>query len=119
MIWKIARLVGRPFSAVENRFIHRKQVNGAGMRQRSERFHGCTLYHFELSPFSFLVRKALTDLQIDIPWKDVLEDDRAHRELLAGGRRDQVPCLKIEKPGQPTVWMYESKDIISYLKNVK
>ena len=40
----------------------------------------------------------------------------AHRtELLEGGGKVKVPCLRIEKDGK-VEWMYESSQIISYLE---
>jgi len=43
--------------------------------------------------------------------------NRSHlyqKELLSGGGRAQVPCLKIETPSGSR-WLYESDDIIRYL----
>ena len=37
-----------------------------------------------------------------------------HLELLKGGGKGQVPCLRIESEGQ-VEWMYESDEIINYL----
>jgi len=35
-------------------------------------------------------------------------------ELVAGGGKGQVPCLRIESEDGQVQWMYESNDIIRY-----
>jgi glutathione S-transferase len=40
----------------------------------------------------------------------------AREELLAGGGDLKVPCLRIGEGEHASQWMYESKDIISYLE---
>ncbi len=42
-------------------------------------------------------------------------DSVARDELLAGGGKVKVPCLKITQGGEEK-WMYESSDIVSYLQ---
>ncbi len=37
-------------------------------------------------------------------------------ELIAGGGKKQVPCLRIDSENGDVQWMYESDDIIHYLK---
>ena len=37
-------------------------------------------------------------------------------DLIAGGGKSQVPCLRIEDENGDVHWMYESIDIIRYLK---
>jgi glutaredoxin 2 len=78
---------------------------------------GHTLYHFYVSPYARRARVAIYRLGLDIPMKDVLTDERACDELIRSGGKDQVPCLKIESKGG-TRWMYESADIVSYLKTI-
>jgi glutathione S-transferase len=37
-------------------------------------------------------------------------------DLIAGGGKDQVPCLRIENDDGDVRWLYESIDIVRYLK---
>ena len=47
-----------------------------------------------------------------------LTGNRALRsELIANGGKSQVPCLKITESNKDE-WLYESADIIRYLKNL-
>ncbi|MBC7690661.1 MAG: glutathione S-transferase N-terminal domain-containing protein [Methylotenera sp.] len=86
------------------------------VRRLSGLFQGHTLYHFQVSPYAWIVRRTLVKWGIPIPMRDILEDPAAWKELVTQGGKDQVPCLKIETPGAQTRWMYESRDIIAYLK---
>ena len=62
------------------------------------------------------MRRFLEHAGIDIPLRDTLHDPEAYGELLAGGGRGTVPCLRIETPDAAVRWMYESADIIAYLQ---
>ena len=43
--------------------------------------------------------------------------DQAHAQaLMQGGGKTQVPCLRIEQSDGSVEWMYESNDIIEYLR---
>ena len=72
------------------------------------------LYQYESCPYCRRVRQFLDDAGIDVELRDILRNPDARRELVQGGGRSTVPCLKIERDGHVT-WMYESRDIIDYL----
>ncbi len=73
------------------------------------------LYQYDACPFCRRVRQFLDEAGIEIPLRDTLLDPAARRELIEGGGRATVPCLKIERDGQVR-WLYESRDIIDYLR---
>jgi len=77
-----------------------------------------TLYHFESCPYCVRVRRFLEEQHIQMPMKDVLRDPAAYRELIAGGGDSQVPCLRIQD-GDSVRWLYESLDIIDYLRRAR
>ena len=72
------------------------------------------LYKTDLCGFCYRVRRFLEANGIEIPLRDVNQDPEAFRELLQGGGRTTVPCLRIQR-GDEIEWMYESMDIIRYL----
>lgn len=74
------------------------------------------LYQFEACPFCVKVRRFMKAEGIELPLVDSTRDP-GRSELLKGGGKLQAPCLKITKPDGAVEWMYESNDIISYLKN--
>ncbi len=73
-----------------------------------------TLYQLEACPFCVKVRREILRRGLHVRMKDIKRDPVAAEELLAGGKIDQGPCLRIDsKAGSH--WMYESSEIISYL----
>ena len=75
-----------------------------------------TLYQSSTCPFCLRVRHAIRQLGIDVAMKNPHRSDEARRELLAGGGRTTVPCLRIGNGGEVPTWMYESRDIVAYLR---
>jgi glutathione S-transferase len=53
---------------------------------------------------------------LKIPLKNILFDFANSADLIAGGGKDQVPCLRIENEDGDVRWLYESIDIVRYLK---
>ena len=51
-----------------------------------------------------------------MPLRDILSQPGYNAELIAGGGKNQVPCLRIEDDEGGVRWMYESIEIIQYLK---
>lgn len=43
-------------------------------------------------------------------------DGVRQQELISGGGKGQVPCLRIEDETGRVEWMYESDDIIDYIR---
>ncbi len=72
------------------------------------------LYQYQSCPFCHRVRRFLADSGMEVEMRDTLRDPQARRELVEGGGRATVPCLKIERDGE-VHWLYESRDIIDYL----
>jgi glutathione S-transferase len=73
------------------------------------------LYHYSSCPFCFRVRIAMTQLGIEMEMRNIHQGDEHRLALQQGGGSTMVPCLRIEKNGK-TEWMYESADIVRYLK---
>lgn len=73
------------------------------------------LYHSETCGFCHRVRRYLAGVGWEIPLRDTMRDREALRELIQGGGRATVPCLKITSESGER-WLYESLDIIDYLE---
>ncbi len=56
---------------------------------------------------------------ITLPLKDTMMDRDAFVELIRGGGSPTVPCLRIEESSGEVRWLYESLDIIEFLKQRK
>ena len=74
-----------------------------------------TLYKYDSCPFCGMVRRFLDAKGIDLPMRDILQEPGAREELIAGGGRPTVPCLKIVDGEGEVRWMYESMDIMRFL----
>lgn len=74
------------------------------------------LYQYEACPFCVKVRRAMKRQSLNIATRDVKRSEAARTELLAGGGKLKVPCLRIQDGEQGQQWLYESKDIINYLE---
>ena len=73
------------------------------------------LYELQMCPFCIKVRRVLKRLSLKIELKDVLIP-KNQAELMAGGKQDQVPCLRITHATGEIEWMYESSAISEYLE---
>lgn len=73
------------------------------------------LFKTDLCGFCYRVRDFAEEKGISLTLRDTMTDMDAFRELLQGGGRSTVPCLKIQR-AKEVIWMYESLDIIDYLK---
>ena len=74
------------------------------------------LYQFNACPYCVKVRRAMHRLALNIELRDAQSDRENRDELIAGGGRPQVPCLRIPHADGSVEWMYESGDIIRYLE---
>ena len=75
------------------------------------------LYQYEACPFCVKVRRAMKRNTLTIETRDVKRSASAREELLAGGGNLKVPCLRIENERGQAEWLYESSDIVRYLKD--
>ena len=76
-----------------------------------------SMYQFKTCPFCVKVRRELKRHALHIELRDAKNDAELKAELVREGGQHKVPCLRIEKPGHSVEWLYESNDIIAYLKN--
>jgi glutaredoxin len=74
------------------------------------------LYHFRACPYCRKVRRDIRLLGLHIEERDIKEAPERRDELVAGGGKKQVPCLRVSEPDGSTRWLYESRDIAEYLR---
>jgi glutaredoxin len=73
------------------------------------------LYQSPFCGFCARVERFLQSRGIEVPTKNTITQPGARRELMEGGGRATVPCLRIEREDGTVRWMYESRDIMDYL----
>ena len=76
-----------------------------------------SLYYIRTCPFCVRVLFTLKDLKTSVELKNLSGDRELRSELIKNGGKSKVPCLKIAA-GNKDKWLYESADIIRYLKNL-
>jgi len=116
--FKTLRLVLGPVLLLQERLTAPKGlVRAAKAQQKVDRqCRDLALYQFRTCPFCIKVRQEMRRLSLDIELRDA-QHDAAHREaLLKGGGKAAVPCLRIRDAQGNSRWMYESSEIITYLR---
>ena len=74
-----------------------------------------SLYYYDGCPFCQLTRRALNKLDHDVALKNIQQDRQNKVDLVQGGGKKQVPCLRIKQADGKEKWLYESNDIIQFL----
>ena len=74
------------------------------------------LYQYKTCPFCIKVRQEMRRLSLNIEHLDAQHEGKNRQELLEGGGKAKVPCLKITDSSGNSQWMYESGEIINYLR---
>jgi len=77
-----------------------------------------SLYQFKTCPFCMKVRREIKRLSLNIELRDA-QHDQAHRaRLLKDGGRIKVPCLHVRQAEGEDAWLYESDEVIRYLRKL-
>ena len=74
------------------------------------------LYQYRACPFCARTQQVINGLNIKIESRDIQINPKYRSELIQKGGSPQVPCLRIENDKGQVQWLYESADIIKYLK---
>ncbi len=74
------------------------------------------LYHFTSCVYCLKARFQLNRMGIELPLRNIRENPQYRHELIEGGGKRQVPCLRIEDENNEVRWLYESRDIVDYFK---
>ena len=77
-----------------------------------------TLYHYPACPFCAFTRRAIKQTELNIEQRDISKHPKYRSELIKGGGKPQVPCLRIEKENGGIQWLYESRDIIQFIQKL-
>ncbi len=87
----------------------------AAQQQIEKDLQELTLYQFFACPFCIKTRRAMYKMNLPIRKRNASKGSPYRDELLRGGGKVQTPCLRIETADGVT-WLYESSDIIDYLR---
>ncbi|MAD54435.1 MAG: glutaredoxin [Idiomarinaceae bacterium] len=116
--FRLVRLILTPFMLIMEKLttpkgIERDQATQARVEQECKQI---SLYQFKTCPFCIKVRKEMARLNLPIELRDAQHNETHRTELEEQGGRVKVPCLRITQDSDEARWMYESDDIIQYLR---
>ena len=77
-----------------------------------------TLYQLPACPFCVKVRREMRRQGFNIELRNINEQESFNKELIEQGGKRKVPCLRIEEQTDGFTWLYESSDIVNYLKRL-
>ncbi|MBK1733829.1 hypothetical protein CKO15_00740 [Halorhodospira abdelmalekii] len=84
-------------------------------RRLAKAVEGLVLYERKWCPFCMRVGLTLRSLGLELERIDIGTDPEAAQRLEREGGKRMVPCLYIPD-GESAQWLYESSDIIAYLR---
>lgn len=76
-----------------------------------------SLYYYDSCPFCQVTLKALRQTGLEVELRNVQRQPQYRTELIKQGGSAQVPCLRIDLAEGKTTWLYESRDIIHFLRS--
>lgn len=76
------------------------------------------LYQFKFCLYCVRVRREIKRLSLNIELRDALHNENYRKQLLEGGGQVRVPCLQIRDKNGHINWLYESNDVINYLRQL-
>ena len=117
--FKTLRIVLGPFMLLWERLAQPKGVVRAPAAQQAvnQQCQTLALYQFSTCPFCIKVRQEMRRLALDVQQLDAQKPGANRDDLVRGGGKAKVPCLKITDPAGKTQWLYESGEIIKYLRS--
>jgi len=117
--FKTLRLILGPFLLLNERLsapkglVRTPEAQQAVDRQCAD----LALYQYGTCPFCIKVRQEMRRLSLNIELRDARNDPRHRDDLSQGGGRAMVPCLRIVDAQGESRWLYESADIVQYLRD--
>ncbi|RUO26041.1 glutaredoxin [Aliidiomarina minuta] len=116
--FRTLRLILTPVMLISEKLTTPKPIQRATQAQAAidKACEDLALYQFRACPFCIKVRKEMSRLALPIEIRDAQLDPEHKADLIAGGGRGKVPCLRIGKEDPQATWMYESDDIIQWLQ---
>ena len=116
--FRTIRIILGPFMLLSEALTSPKGISRSAEAQQQvdKQSRNLVIYQFRTCPFCIKVRKELKRLSLNIEKRDALKDPASRAELQQGGGKVKVPCLRITDENGEHTWMYESDDIIAFLR---
>ena len=116
--FKTLRVVIGPFMLL-GEFVARPKALARPAAKQAKVDQQCAslvLYQYKTCPFCIKVRQEMRRLGLNVQKLDAQQPGQNREALASGGGKAKVPCLKITDRAGKTQWLYESGEIIKYLR---
>ena len=118
IFFKILRAILGPFMLLWEILSRPKAINRAPQAQTEidQQCRKLALFQYKTCPFCIKVRQEMHRLSLNIELVDAQQEGKNREALVRGGGKAKVPCLRITDKAGVNQWMYESGEIITYLR---
>lgn len=118
IFFRTLRIVLGPFMLLKEALTRPKGITRDTLVQASvdAQCQSLTLFQFKTCPFCIKTRQEISRLSLNIDRVDAQHDGAGRQALLAGGGQTKVPCLRITDSAGTSQWLYDSGNIIAYLR---
>ncbi len=116
--FRTLRVVLGPFMLLKEALTRPKGITRDTVVQASvdAQCQSLTLFQFKTCPFCIKTRQEISRLSLNIDRVDAQHEGTGRQALLAGGGQTKVPCLRITDSAGTSQWLYDSGNIIAYLR---
>ena len=117
--FRILRIVLGPFMLFKEALTRPKGVVRSAAAQQSinAQCQSLALYQYKTCPFCIKVRQEMARLSLPIQRIDAQPPGADRDTLTREGGHIKVPCLKITGAAGNSQWLYDSDQIIAYLRS--
>ena len=117
--FKVIRIILGPVMLLKEKLSQPKGIVRAQAAQQSAdlQCQSLALYQYKTCPFCIKVRQEMRRLSLPITRMYVQKDGKNREDLTRAGGQTKVPCLKITDQAGNSQWLYDSKEIIAYLRS--
>jgi len=116
--FKTLRIVLGPVMLLKEKLTRPKGTVRSQAAQQSAdlQCQSLALYQYKTCPFCMKVRQEIGRLSLDIQRVDAQLPGANREALTREGGLTKVPCLKITDPAGNNRWLYDSEEIVGYLR---
>jgi len=118
MFFKALRVILGPFMLIWE-FVTRPKGLVRSPAQQAKVDQECSslvLFQYQTCPFCIKVRQEMRRLSLSVEKLDAQHEGQNRDELIHGGGKAKVPCLRLTEASGSEQWIYESGKIIEYLR---
>ncbi|HAU57112.1 MAG TPA: glutaredoxin [Comamonadaceae bacterium] len=116
--FKTLRIVLGPVMLLKEALTRPKGIvrSQAGQEAVDQACSSLALYQYQTCPFCIKVRQEMRRLSLTVAQVDAQHEGPGRAALVQQGGQAKVPCLKITDAAGSSRWLYDSKEIVSYLR---